>query len=190
MAVVHRPDELPGPTQYHKWLFGNWRAGYDLKAIGEIGDFVSVMTYSQHTRRTPPGPNAGIPWMEDVIAYFLKFIPAARLSLGVPTGSQHWYTSQEDRIDPERARSYSESVDYRRATALAARHDATTLWNDRQQVSYAFFERGGTFEWIFFEDARSFRAKLDLARKHRLRGISVWALGIEDPAIWPVLGAR
>src|SRR5690606_37864171 len=58
MAVVHRPDELPGPSRYHAWLYRNWRAGYDLEAIGRIGDFVTIMTYSQHTRRTPPGPNA------------------------------------------------------------------------------------------------------------------------------------
>src|SRR5690606_21600398 len=65
IAVVHRPDELPGPTMYHKWLFDSWRGGYDLAALGEIGDFISIMSYSQHTRRTPPGPQAGAPWVED-----------------------------------------------------------------------------------------------------------------------------
>ena len=184
IAVVHRPDELPGPTRYHKWLYRNWRAGYDLKALGEIGDFISIMSYSQHTRRTPPGPQASVPWQEDVIAYFLEFVPKEKLSLGIPTGSQHWYTSQEDRIEPERARSYSENIDYRRAMGLAERYGAEILWSDEHQVPYTFYERGGTFEWIFFEDARSFRAKLDLARKHDLRGFSVWVLGSEDPAIW------
>jgi spore germination protein YaaH len=63
IAVVHRPEKYPGPTKYFKWLYKNWRAGYDLKALAEIGDFISIMTYSQRTRRTPPGPNAGIPWV-------------------------------------------------------------------------------------------------------------------------------
>jgi spore germination protein YaaH len=187
IAVVHRPDELPGPTRYHKWLFRNWRAGYDIGALAEIGDFISVMSYSQHTRRTPPGPQASVPWQEDVIEYFLEFMPAEKLSLGIPTGSQHWYTSQEDRIEPERARSYSENIDYRRAMGFAERYGARIEWSDEHQVAYAFYERGGTFEWIFFEDARSFRAKLDLARKHNLRGFSVWVLGSEDPAIWEAL---
>lgn len=187
IAVVHRPDEVPGPTRYHKWLFRNWRAGYDLKALGEIGDFISVMSYSQHTRRTPPGPQASVPWQEDVIEYFLQFIPREKLSLGIPTGSQHWYTSQEDRIEPERARSYSQNIDYRRAMGLAERYGARIQWSDEHQVPYTFFERGGTFEWIFFEDARSFRAKLDLVRRHGLRGFSVWVLGSEDPGIWEAL---
>ncbi len=187
MAVVHRPDVLPGPTRYHKWLFKNWRAGYDLEALGQIGDFISVMTYSQHTRRTPPGPQAGVPWVDEVIAYFLEFMPPEKLSLGIPTGSQHWYTSQEDRIQPEMALSYSENVSWARALALAERHGATLQWSDEQQVPYAFYARGGTFEWIFLEDARSFRAKLDLVRKHRLRGFSVWVIGAEDPGIWEAL---
>ena len=37
------------------------------------------------------------------------------------------------------------------------------------------------------EDARSFRAKLDLARELGLRGFSVWVLGPEDPEIWDAL---
>lgn len=190
IAVVHRPDDLAGPTRYHEWLFRNWRAGYDVAALGSIGDFVSVMTYSQHTRRTPPGPQAGIPWVEEVVAWFLERMPANKLSLGIPTGSQHWYTSQEDRIQPEMALSYSENVSWKRAMALVERNQAELLWSDAHQVPYAFYSRGGTFEWVFLEDARSFRAKLDLARKHGLRGFSVWVLGAEDPGIWEMLPTR
>lgn len=189
IAVVHRPDEVPGPTRYHKWLFRNWRAGYDLKALGEIGDFISIMSYSQHTRRTPPGPQASVAWQEEVLEYFLQFVPREKLSLGIPTGSQHWYTSQEDRITPEMARSYSQNISWKRATGLVERYDAELLWSDAHQVPYAFFPRGGTFEWIFLEDARSFRAKLELVRENRLRGFSVWVLGPEDPSIWDALPA-
>lgn len=190
IAVVHRPDELPGPTQYHKWLFRNWRAGYDLKALGEIGDFVSVMSYSQHTRRTPPGPQASLPWTEAVVQYFLQHVPASKLSMGVPTGSQHWYTSQEERIQPELARSYSQQLSHARALGMLERYGARLQWSEEHAVPFAFFERGGTWEWIFLEDARSFQAKLGLVDKHRLRGISVWVLGPEDPRIWEVLRQR
>jgi spore germination protein YaaH len=184
IAVVHRPDEQPGPTRYHKWLFANWRAGYDLKALADAGDFISVMTYSQHTRRTPPGPNAAPPWAEEVVKYFLQFMPPNKLSLGMPTGAMHWYTSQEDRITPELARSYSSVLSYRWAMGMLERHNAKLIWDDAQKTSYAYFPNGGTWEWIFVEDARSFRAKEALIGKYGLRGYSVWVLGPEDPAIW------
>lgn len=187
IAVVHRPDDLPGPTRYHKWLFKNWRAGYDLAALAEIGDFISLMSYSQHTRRTPPGPQAGVPWVREVVEYFLRHMPPEKLSMGIPLGSQHWYTSQEDEIRPEMARSYSEGVSHTRAVALAERHGAEFQWSEEHRVPYAFYANGGTFEWIFAEDARSFRAKLDVVREYGLRGFSAWVLGPEDPQIWDAL---
>lgn len=188
--MVHRPDEFAGPTQYHKWLFKNWRAGYDLKAMGEIGDFLSVMTYSQHTRRTPPGPQAALPWMDEVVRYYLQFVPAEKLSLGIPTGSQHWYTSQEDRITPEMARSCSAPVSHSRALGLLERYGARPSWDEAQGVACGHFARGGTWEWVFLEDARSFAAKLGLMDRHRLRGFSDWVLAPEDPALWEVLRQR
>lgn len=186
-AVVHRTDDVPGPTRYQKWLFENWRAGYDLKALGEIGDFISIMSYSQHTRRTPPGPQHGMAWMRQVAEYFLRYVPARKLSLGISTNSMHWYTSQEDRITPEMARSYSEVLSYSGAMALASRYDARWRWDDEQQVSYTYFSNGGTFEWIFREDARSFAPRLALVDEYNLRGFSVWVLGPEDPKIWTML---
>jgi hypothetical protein len=60
----------PAPPGTISWLFRNWSAGYDLRALGEIADFISIMSYNQHTRRTPPGPQHGIPWMREVIQYF------------------------------------------------------------------------------------------------------------------------
>lgn len=184
IAVVHRPEELPGVQQYHAWMMADWRGGYDLKALGDAGDFISIMTYSQHTRRTPPGPSASVPWAEDVVRYFLKFTTPDKLSLGIPFGGMQWYTSQEDRITPELARSYSRNVSYPWAMHILERNNTKLIWDDKEKVSYAFFPVSGTYEYIFLEDARSFAAKLELMRKHKLRGFSVWVLGPEDPAVW------
>jgi spore germination protein YaaH len=46
---------------------------------------------------------------------------------------------------------------------------------------------GGTFEWLYLENARSFAAKLALMREKKLRGFSAWVLGPEDPEIWKAL---
>ena len=82
IAVVHRTDEAAGPTAYHRFLQESWRGGYDLAPIGRAADFVSIMSYDQHTRRTPPGPVAGLSWVRENIDYFLRYVPAEKLSLG------------------------------------------------------------------------------------------------------------
>jgi spore germination protein YaaH len=187
IAVVHRPTELAGPLSYHRFLFDSWRAAYDLAALARLGDFITIMTYSQHTRRTTPGPQAGLPWMRSVVDYVLKSVPAEKLSLGIPTQGLHFFT-REDNALPERARSWAETVSWKWGFGLAERYGARLMWDSTQAVTYGSFENGGTFEWLFLEDERSFRAKLAFAREKKLRGFSVWVLGPEDARIWEALG--
>jgi len=186
IAVVHRPEDVAGPLGYHRFLYESWRAGYDLAALARVGDFVSPMSYAQHTRRTPPGPQAGLPWMREVVDYFLKFMPPEKLSLGIPLWGEHWFTRYDNTI-PERARSWSETVTWSWGSGLAERNGAKLQWDSTQAVSWGSYENGGTFEWLFLEDVRSFRAKLALAKEKKLRGFSAWVLGPEDERIWDVL---
>jgi spore germination protein YaaH len=189
IAIVHRPEEAVGPLGYHRFLFDSWRGGYDLAAIGKAADFVTIMSYSQHTRRTPPGPQAGMAWTRDVVDHFLRHIPKEKLSLGIATQSMRWYT-REDASIPERARSWSEALSHAWALHLAERNGATFTWDDAEKVSWTRYSVGGTYEWIFHEDVRSFQAKLDFARERGLRGFSVWLIGPEDERVWSLLPAR
>jgi spore germination protein YaaH len=183
-AIVHQTDDLAGPSGYHRFLADSWRT-FELAALGRAADFLSVMSYDQHTRRTPPGPVAGMPWVRQVVEYFLRYVPAGKLSLGIPLYGDHWSA----RSDPtaERARTAASSVSWFWGSGLAERNGATIKWDEVQHVPYASFEVGGTFEWLYLENARSFAAKLALMREKRLRGFSAWVLGPEDPKIWDEL---
>jgi len=186
-AIVHQTDDLPGPTGYHRFLADSWRT-FDIAALGRVADFLSVMSYDQHTRRTPPGPVAGIPWVRSVAEYFLLYVPAEKLSLGIPLYGDYWSARPDP--TPERARTSANSVSWFWGSGLAERNGASVKWDDVQQVPYASFEVGGTFEWLYLENARSFSAKLALMREKKLRGFSAWVLGPEDPEIWKALGGR
>jgi spore germination protein len=60
-------------------------------------------------------------------------------------------------------------------------------WHERDKVNYTIFERDYLYEYIFFENARSFEARLGLVKKYGLRGISCWRLGQEDAAVFKTL---
>ena len=57
-----------------------------------------------------------------------------------------------------------------------------------QKALVGMWERHGVFEHAWVEDARAFREKLQLVRRHGLRGYSVWLIGMEDPATWGGVG--
>lgn len=188
IAIVHRTSDLAGPTGYHRFLLDSWRGGFDLKRIAAASDFVSVMSYDQHTGRTPPGPIAGLPWTREVADYFLRSVPPEKLSLGIPLYGDYWSARPDP--SPDRVRTTASSVSWSWGSGLAERNGATMRWDEVQQVPYASFEVGGTFEWVFLENARSFAAKLALMREKKLRGFSAWVLGPEDAGIWSVMGKQ
>ena len=95
-AVVPRTGEDPGPTSYHTWIYDNWRAVYDYKALADTLDFISYMTYAQHTGGSPAGPVAGYPWMKASLEYVLSLgVPPEKISLGIPAYSDWWYPAYD-----------------------------------------------------------------------------------------------
>lgn len=189
IAVVHRFEKTGGANSYTRWMMEDWRGGYDLKKLGEISDFVKVMSYAQHTRRTTPGPSQGLPWLTDVMDYMLEHIPAEKLSMGLNMRSFHYHTV----ADPDRyhinARSWSRSLSLNEVESLMNQYDGMPLtWDDRQKVLYGYIERGGTLEWFFVDnDPRSLQAKLDLARDRGINMLNMWVFGDEDPAFWKMI---
>ena len=188
-AVVPTNTSFDLKTPYHRFLYEYWRGAYDLKAMAEIGDFLSLMTYSQHTRRTPPGPVSGIPWMQEMVSYLLNDleIDPQKISLGIPFYSTYWYADYND----ERGGFINGTgASYEKVMGLVSRYEAEQIWLDKHQVHYAIWDHDGVFEYAFIEDRRSLEAKMKLLEELGLRGISVWRLGQEDPNVWEILATR
>jgi spore germination protein YaaH len=185
-AVVPRLSDYPGPTAYHQWIFDNWRGVYDYKALSDALDFLSFMTYAQHTGGSPPGPVAGYPWIERSLQYLLSLgVPPAKISLGIPSYSDWWYPTYDAKTG---SRVSGRDISYATAMGILARHGVQPVWDERQKTPYAFFENEGVNEYVFIEDARAFVAKLGLVSQYHLRGYSVWVLGSEDPKTWAAIG--
>ena len=183
IAVVPRLDNYPGPTSYHKWIYEYWRGVYDLKELVNIGDFISLMTYDQHTTRTTPGPVSGINWMEKCLQFALKEVPPDKISLGIPFYSYCWYPQYEG----DKAYPGGSYLSYPNAKGKAEKNNADLIWSEKEKVYYTFYENQGLYEYIYFEESRSIKTKIELAQKYKLLGYSVWRLGDEDPEVWKII---
>jgi spore germination protein YaaH len=79
-------------------------------------------------------------------------------------------------------------IPYSRVQELLASSGAAPEWLPEQGVHRVVWEQEGTFQWMFIEEGRSLRAKLDLFDSYPgMRGISVWVLRSAGPEFWPVL---
>src|SRR5579883_137959 len=186
IAVVPRTSDI-SYTDYDRWYFNNWSGAYDYEALGKNSDFISIMSYDKHTTLTTPGPLAPMDWVEKTIQNLLKVVPANKLSLGVPTYSGYWTTGMLDPGNvPEKYkyRSKETQISYSMVLSLLSQFNQPLIWHDQWKSSYAMYTHHERNEYLFVEDAQSFKKKLKLVNLYHLRGISVWKLGIEDPAIW------
>jgi spore germination protein YaaH len=150
--------------------------------------------YDQHGGITPPGPMAGLTWDEDIIQEALKYIPPGKISLGIPWHSGYWYTgkdpSKEGIARENSLHTMQTDLSYEDTMRILKDNNAVLHWDNIDKVHYAFYLNNFLYEYIFAEDADSFAAKLDLVKKYKLRGISNWVLGEEDPKVWNVLAKQ
>ncbi len=170
-------------SDFEKRQYEFWSGAYDFGTLGKYGDFVSIMSYDQHSQGTTPGPTANIRWVESTIRYALRFIPKGKLSLGIPVYSGYWHTATKD----GHIKVVLSDKTYAEVKDMLVKHRAKLVWDNVNKINYAFYDENWLTVYIYAEDARSFKAKYDLAQHYQLRGISVFNLGAEDPAIWQSL---
>lgn len=183
IAITPRISEDAGHSAYQLARYTHWTGAFDYKALGASSDFVTLMAYDQHEGATTPGPIASVPWSEAVVKHALKYIPAQKISLGIPTYSGFWKTARNGKGISARG----QQIEYAKVQHLLNTFQQTLHWDNVAKVYYTFYEQDELNEFIFAEEARSFAAKYDVAKKYHLRGVSVWRLGIEDPKIWEVM---
>lgn len=185
IAVYPDPGDLQNASAYQTWLWEYLVGAYDLKALADAGDFITLMTYLQHTPRTPPGPVGGLPYMERVVRTAIAHSVAPRkLSLGIAFFSMHWRTEWNAE---RKGYSWGRGLGWDSVRALVQKEGAPVRWDAVQGASEARWEEHGVFEYAWIEDSAALAPKLELQKRYGLRGISVWRLGQEDPRVWTQL---
>ena len=107
-----------------------------------------------------------------------------RISLGIPFFSMHWSAQWSE---ARKAYSGARGMGWNGAQRLLTENRAVAEFDRAQASNQARWENAGTLEYAWIEDARSLQPKLALQKRYGLRGISVWRIGQEDPAVWRMI---
>lgn len=142
---------------------------HDYAAIGAIADSVLVMTYEWGYAYGPPMAVAPLPQMEAVLRYAVTEIPPWKILMGVPNYGYDW-------ILPYEQGRRATTLGNEEAVRLAARVGAEIRFDEGARAPTFSYRADGQDHVVWFEDARSIRAKLDLALELGLAGIAYWNL--------------
>lgn len=178
LYVAVHPVRKPGQAYYD---------GYDYKTIGQIADKVILMAHDYYAKQlteaememgytiTPVSPI-------DEVYYALKAITDEEK--GIEDRSKIWIQFSFDAVqwklkEGKVINKYPYNPSYEAIQKRLMMEDVTINYSDRYQNPYAtFFDANDeTQNVIWYEDSRSIRAKVDVAKMFGIQGVSLWRLG-------------
>jgi len=144
--------------------------GKDYRGLGEAADEVLLMTYEWGYTYGPAMAVAPLNNVRRVVEYALTEIPAEKINLGIPNYGYDWtlpYVRGESRAVP---------IGNVEAVQIAIENGARIQYDEVAQSPYFNYTQNGKMHEVWFEDARSVRAKYGLIAEYNLKGIGVWQI--------------
>jgi len=161
---------LAAAPKYADWPDRPWVGAFDYAALGEIVDFMFIMTYEWGWIGGPPNAIAPLPLVRRVLEYALELVPADKIVMGMPVYGYNWEL-------PDTPENVAQTVCLNQAWQLAINFGSQIQWSEYAQSPYFTYtdEQGKNHE-VWFEDVKSHYQKYLLAEKSGIRGVGYWQL--------------
>lgn len=154
---------------------------YDHEKIGNITDFVMVMTYDQYYGSSRvAGSQAQVSWVSDKLEDTLKLVSNEKLVMGIPLYTRLWEITAEG---ARNIRNYS--IDG--AKNLIEEKNASLEWDIESGQFVATYQEDGKTYKMWLEDEHSLKEKVNLVNLYQLRGICMWELNWGNDSIWEAI---
>jgi spore germination protein len=148
----------------------------DYRALGQAADQVRLMAYDYHWPGSAPGPVAPIWWVNQVLSYATREIPAKKIVLGVPLYGYDWSGGK------------GTAMTWLQVFGLLKEHPSPVHWDEASQSPWLrYTDRKGRHHELWFENAYSASAKFEAAHRHGIGGVYLWMFGDEDALTWTKL---
>ena len=152
-------------------------AFYDYPGLAAVADYVYVMNWGLHWAVSGPGAIDDLPWATDVANYVATMANKRKFVLGTALYGYDWPNGGG-------ANNRATALEYTDMMALVARVGARPQLDPTAYAwHFSYREPNGTPHDVWFGDATTIGARVDLARQRGL-GIGFWRLGAEDQNIW------
>lgn len=160
----------------------------DYSKICEMADKVIFLQYYWSQIDTPPSPIMSVSITDRFLEYALKTIPPDKIIIGIPTMGYSWELPYSTKLSDVNFLTHKAIMDLTKIYNLNLQFDAESLTpfieyevESNQQKIHRI---------IWFIDARTISALLDLVVKYNLSGVDIWNLSIYNPHLWLILNAE
>ncbi|AET70693.1 putative glycosyl hydrolase [Desulfosporosinus orientis DSM 765] len=158
-----------------------WLGEFDYYGLSQYVDYLHVMTYDYS--HGIPGPIAPLDWVNKVMQYTKsQGVDMRKVLLGIPYYGVDW-TATGNSSAPYTRRSrglhtlYGPTADkdLSGVMELIAQHKST-IQRDASQVPYFSYTDSDGTHTVYYDDAQSWHAKMELLSKYGLGGVGAWSM--------------
>lgn len=143
--------------------------GHDYAGMGQAADYCLLMTYEWGYTYGPPLPVSPINSVRRVLDYGVTQIPPEKILMGMSNYGYDW------RLPFVQGESKAEKPTNYQALARAEYYGVDVQYDEEAQAPFfTYTSPDGSEHIVWFEDERSWRARLALVEEYGLAGISIW----------------
>lgn len=152
--------------------------------LGAAADYSVLMTYEWGYAFGPPMAVAPINKVRMVLDYAVTEIPPEKIFMGVPNYGYDWTLPFVPMVSKARSLSNVQAID------LAFAQNAEIMYDQTAQSPYFnYYDEQGQEHVVWFEDARSIKAKAELIREYGFNGMSIWNIMRFFPQLFIVVNS-
>lgn len=143
--------------------------GHNYAGMGQAADYCLLMTYEWGYTYGPPLPVSPINSVRRVLDYGVTQIPPEKILMGMSNYGYDW------RLPFVQGESKAEKLTNYQALARAEYYGVDVQYDEEAQAPFfTYMSPDGSEHIVWFEDERSWRARLALVEEYGLAGISIW----------------
>lgn len=160
----------------------------DYTFLGELAHSIIFMNYEWATNINPPSPISSIYNIEIYLEYLKRFVPPDEIIIGMATIGYDWELPFSANV------SSVYSLTFESAIALARNVGAVIQFDEISQTPYFRYTVNGggnpVKHIVWFIDARSIQALLELVSKYDLHGTGIWNITVYNPQLWLIINSQ
>lgn len=157
---------------------------HDYPALGDVSNRVLLMTYEWGYTYGPAMAVAPVDRVREVLDYAVTEIPRDKIYMGIPNYGYDFILPYVQGV------SKADSVSNVEAVQLAAEVGSPIQYDEQSQSPFfVYYDNQGRQHQVWFEDARSIEAKLDLFSEYGFEGVGYWNVMRYFPQNWLVVSS-
>lgn len=168
----------------------NWSQSYNHKRIGELVDYLMVMTYDEHWASSPvSGSVASYNWVKSSLEEMIKIVDKNKIIMGIPLYTRIWYE------EPSREKVNTMDVSSKAITMQGQNNllrdvGLKPIWDEAAKQFYLGYIEDSKVKKIWFEEEVSIKEKAKLVDELGIVGVATWSRGFETNNIWEVISSE